>query len=148
MGRKAKKRKQKLWQQASPGTTIIFLAKDHYSEEWPDTWFKVHTGGIFPVDINGTEVSILGHWFTVYAGGRELEGIYGIRIFRPGEPGSRGVYFHANLPTRAADLAPYGGYVEGMIRDMVRNGAIPSWDDLCRYAVEQDVMEAPPVEVG
>jgi len=144
MGRNAKRKQhRKLWQQAPEGSVICFLAKEHYSLEWPDTWIKVHCGGIFPVDVRGEEISILGHWFTVFAGDRELEGIYGPRLFRPGEPGRQGVCFNACPPTRAADLQPYAGFVQGMLSDMTRNGAIPSWDDLIADAVDQGLMYGP-----
>jgi hypothetical protein len=148
MGRNAKRKQHhKLWQQAPEGSVICFVAKERYSLEWPDTRIKVHCGGIFPVDVRGEEIAILGHWFNVYAGRRDLEGIFGVRLFRPGEVGQRGYYINACPPTRAADLQPYFGFVEGMLRDMARNEVIPSWDDLIADAVEQGLMSGPDEEV-
>ena len=146
MGRNAKRKAhRKAWEritEESPkGTVIAFIAKDHYAEEWPNTSIRVHNGGIYPIDVQGTEIAILGHHFTIYSEKKEIEGIYGVRIFRDGEQGQKGVYANACGSTTAADLNAYIGLAQGLLADMQRNEVIPTWDDIAQGAIAEGLME-------
>lgn len=147
MGRNAKARQQRKpkWQEihdAHDGdSVIIFGAKSHYQDEWPDTWLEVKSGGLFPMEASSQgELTILGHEMVIHAPGSNIFCIAGHRIFREGETGRPAFVISACLPSRASELAPYQGFVTGMIADMIRNEAISSYEEIARELTDRGVM--------
>lgn len=142
MGKQQKRRRQPFKGFGEEPATVIFLGKEHYDAEWPGTSLVVENAGILTVDVRGDEVSVLGHEFTVHTPGGSLNGVYGLRLHRElGHPPQMVV--NACFPTRAADLKPYMGFVTGMLGDMIRNGAIPSYEDLAKEAIEAGALSTP-----
>jgi hypothetical protein len=146
MGRKAKKRK--LWKQAQENgnQVIVFVAKDWYDERWPQTTFTVNSGGIFETKTRNGPLSVMGWDFTISPPDRDpLNGMYGVAVVREGDdPSLSGqTTISAHLPTRTADLQPYHELIVSMLRDMIRNEAVPSFEEITENAIAKGVMHPP-----
>ena len=109
---------------------LVFCPKQKYEDEWPDTWLKSDKTGIWTV----SGASILGFDVDLHTPTKTLNCIYGRRVYEIGQHGPPGVAIAACLPTRQAQLRPYRDFVIGVIEDMIKSEALPTyaeiWEDL------------------
>jgi hypothetical protein len=105
---------------------LVFLPKQRYEDEWPETWLKSDTTGIWT--INGC--SVLGFDIDLHTPTETLNCIYGLRLYELDQQGPSGVVIAACLPTRQVQLRPYRAFVIGMIQDMIRSEALPTFAEI------------------
>lgn len=147
MGRKAKLRKSRYQQvQDAVGSdgVCLYLGPEHLSEEWPDTTIRVDQSGIGEFTVQGQDITLLGHQFTLNCPEGEPQGFVGWHIVKPnqGTP-INALVLTGITPGEVEILKPYQDFILQMLSGMERSGVIPSHRDLVNQLVEKGLMYAP-----